>query len=397
MIAQVAQPSSSAQVAPTAAQLTQVKQAIAQHIQRIDQHPERRVGAYPYYLFHEPGQPIHGTILMFHGFSARPHQMWRLADYLFTNGFNVYQVNLAGQMLVNPAQNWPQVDLKPEYALPLKQKVAADPVLSSFIQNYRAQGQTMQQPGRLQQAALMARLIALEPRLLDMKKAIERSDDPDFDRYFTSSHMNYLTDAGDRLQELAAMPGNVYTVGLSVGGAVALGLAAAHPDRVKGVVAYAPLLEIYGAERRQYVELAGPLDIAEMGWDPTLQFPVGCLTAADRFGGSYVRRPEAIAVLKQVPTLMVLTDNEDAADIDTNLDFFEAIGGKPQGHRLFRYPAQDMVPHPMVDPEEVSQGMTNRFWQSMYQETLRFLTTGDIKPANFNSFSQDATLPTVNQ
>jgi len=45
---------------------------------------------------------------------------------------------------------------------------------------------------------------------------------------------------------------------------------------------------------------------------------------------------------------------------------------------MYLYSASDLVPHPMVDPTTISQNMTNRFWQSMYQETFRFLTTGEI-------------------
>ena len=42
-------------VTPTATQLDQAKQAIAAYIRSIDSQPDRRDGAYPYYLFHEPG------------------------------------------------------------------------------------------------------------------------------------------------------------------------------------------------------------------------------------------------------------------------------------------------------------------------------------------------------
>jgi hypothetical protein len=53
------------------------------------------------------------------------------------------------------------------------------------------------------------------------------------------------------------------------------------------------------------------------------------------------------------------------------------------------------VPHPMVDPTEVSQGMSNRFWQTLYQETYRFLSTGEAKLANLEQLQQDETLPIV--
>ncbi|BAU40432.1 esterase [Leptolyngbya sp. O-77] len=380
---------------PTAAQIDQAREAIAAYVRQIESSPDRREGAYPYCLFHEPGQPIRGTVMMFHGFSAKPHQMWRLADYLFRNGLNVYQCTLAGHAFVNPDKNWCQVDLKPEIAIPLKEKVAADPVLQASLANLtnpKAAGD-LPRPSYLQRMALIARLLRIEPRLLDILKAIERPNDPDFDRYFISSHLRYLTDARDRLRELDSLPGPIFTVGLSVGGAVALALAADQPDRIARVVAYAPLLEIYGEERRKYVELAGPLDIRELGWDPALRFPVGALTANARFGKAYVQ--QNVRSISRTPVFMVLTENEDAADIETNRKFYQNLGGDRQGHCFYQYPQEDLVPHPMIDPTEVSQGMSNRFWQSLYQETFRFLTTGEVNSSNLRSIDQDAALPAV--
>jgi pimeloyl-ACP methyl ester carboxylesterase len=385
---------SNATVSPTADQINQTKAAIESYVRSIDQNGDRRVGAYPYYLFHEPGEPIRGTVMVFHGFSAKPHQMWRLADYLFRSGFNVYQPAIAGHPLIYPDRNWPQVDLKPEIANPLKTKIQQDPVLLNYLANLQTAGSTSS-PSPLEQAALMARLVALEPRLLDIVQAIETPDDPDFDRYFLSSHRDYLTHAEARLAELAALPGNIYTIGLSVGGAVAIGLAAAHPDRIKRVVAYAPLLQVYGVDRRQYVNLAGPLDIKEMGWDPNLQFPVGALTAANRFGSSVVLSPASLQGLRRVPVFLVLTENEDAADIDTNQKFFTQIGGDRAGNCYHLYAAKELVPHPMVDPTEVSQNMSNRFWQSLYQETFRFLVTGTVNHSNLSSLEQNSDLPAV--
>lgn len=379
---------------PTAEQIDQTKQKIDAYIQSIDANPEHRAGAYPYYQFHEAGEQIRGTVLIFHGFSAKPHQMWRLSDYLFRNGFNVYQATLAGHAYSLPDKYWPQVDLKPEIAIPLREKVQQDPVLQNFFANILAKQDNFRRPGFNQQIGLVARLLKIEPRLLDIIKAIELQDDPDFDKYFISSHLNYIKDAADRLAELDAMPGPVYPIGLSVGGTVALGLAAKNPDRIKRVVAYAPLLKIYGTERRQYVMLAGPLDISELGWDPALRFPVGCFTAADLFGG-FVRHPKNVNILRNVPAFLVLTENEDAADIDTNQEIFKDMGGELQGHRYYLYPSSDLVPHPMVDPTEVSQQMSNRFWQSLYQETFRFLTAGEVDYKNMSNVEQDPKLPQV--
>jgi pimeloyl-ACP methyl ester carboxylesterase len=382
-------------VTPTAEQVTQTQQAIDRYIATIDQHPDRRDGAYPYYLFHEPGHPILGTVMVFHGFSNRPHQMWRLASYLFQNGFNVYQAGLAGHSFLPANTYWPQIDLRPEYAEPIKQNVRQDPVLMEMVANIIGKESGQLQPlSLLQKTALSARLLKIEPELLEIKRAMENYDDPNFDRYFISSHGNYLIDARSRLAELDAMPGPVYTVGLSVGGAVALALAADQRDRIKGVVAYAPFLEVFDKTQKHYINIAGPLDLKETGWNPNVQFTVGCLTANSRFG-EFVQRSETIQSLKPIPTCLILTENEDAADVETNQQFTQQLGGKLKGHYSYLYPASDLVPHPMVDPTEVSQGMTNRYWQSMYQETYRFLTDGTLNPINMSRLEQDPSLPIV--
>lgn len=375
-------------------QLTQTRQKIDTYIQSIDANPNHRAGAYPYYLFHEAGKAIRGTVLMFHGFSGKPDQMWRLADYLFRNGFNVYQATLAGHVFLPAATYWPQVDLKPEIWNPLREKIQQDPVLQNYLANLGANPDNFQRPSYIQQIGLVTRLLKIEPQLLDIIAAAEVENDEHFERYFDSSHMNFLTDAQARLAELEAMPGPIYTVGLSVGGSTALALAAEQPERIERVVAYAPLLKIYDQQREQYINLAGPLDISETGWDPSLRFPVGAFTAAARFG-AFVRQNKNINALKNVPVFMALTENEDAAHVQTNLEFFQAIGGERKGNSMYLYPASDLVPHPMVDPTTISQNMTNRFWQSLYQETFRFLTTGEVDDSNISSLEQNSDLPQV--
>ena len=56
---------------------------------------------------------------------------------------------------------------------------------------------------------------------------------------------------------------------------------------------------------------------------------------------------------------------------------------------------QQPLPQPLVDPTTVSLGMTNRFWQSLYQETFRFLNQGNIDPKNMSSLEQNSDLPQV--
>jgi pimeloyl-ACP methyl ester carboxylesterase len=382
-----------APAAPTQSQLQQTRQRIDAGLGLLATHPDRREGALPYYLFHEADTAIAGTVLMFHGFSARPHQLWRLADYLFRNGFNVYQAALAGHAYRIPDRYWPQIDLKPEILGPLRQRLAADPELQRLLETIAIATEAKTAPSPLQMLDLVTRLSAIEPRLLSIVAAIERDNDPDFERYFVSSHLDYLSDAQARLEELAALPGPVYTLGLSVGGAVALALAAKNPQRVSKVVAFAPLLEIYDSTRERYVNLAGPLDIREVGWDD-LRFPLGCFTAANRFG-AFVRQADNLAALRPIPTLLVLTENEDAARVETSQRFNQSLGRasllrRYDNHYLYTFSKAAQVPHPMVDPLEVSQGMSNAYWQPMYQETYRFLTQTQFQA---DSLAQTAAVP----
>ncbi|NEQ34824.1 MAG: alpha/beta hydrolase [Okeania sp. SIO3I5] len=378
---------------PTFQDINQCKKKIDAYIDSIDQNPEHRAGAYPYYQFHAPGEPIYGTVLMFHGFSAKPDQMWRLSAYLFENGFNVYQCSLAGHSLINPHKNWPQIDLKSEYRDPLFESMRKDPILSDLLSSLEGKSEGF---SITQKLGIAARILRLNPLLLaDMIKALLSNNDPDFDKYFVSSHLDYLDNARQRLQELRTMPGEIYTVGLSVGGATALALAQDQPMRIKKVVAYAPLLNPVEEQAKEWqVNLIGVLDIKESGWDPNLKFPVGCFSAVNRFG-DFVRSKENYEKLKNTPIFLVLTENEDAADPKTNQQFFDNIGGEAQGNRYFSYDKSDLVPHPMIDPTEVSQGMSNHFWQSLYQETYRFLTTGEVVTGNMDKFEQAQDLPLV--
>ena len=381
-------------VTPTADQIAKTKKAIENYFLDWYANPDKREGVYPYYQMHEPGEQIRGTVMVFHGFSAKPKQMEILADYLYRNGFNIYQIPLAGHAFLPADKYWPQVDLKPEFYNPIQEKVKKDPILQNFFSNRANIFEQLKKTTLLQKLGLVNRILTLDRRLGDMALAIERPNDPDFDRYFTSTHMNFLTDAQKRLAELDAMPGPIYTVGLSVGGATALGLAASRPDRIKKVVACAPLLEVANEINERYINLTGPLDLREFSFEHNISFPVGCLTAANRFG-CFVRNEKNRQTLHNIPTFLVLTENEDAADLKTNQKFFEQIGGEAKGHRYYLYEASDLVPHPLIDPREVSQGMTNRFWKSLYQEVFRFLTTGKVDAVNMSNLEEATDVPLI--
>jgi dienelactone hydrolase len=118
------------------------------------------------------------------------------------------------------------------------------------------------------------------------------------------------------------------------------------------------------------------------------------LTAANYFGG-FVRSYKNVQTLKNLPTCFVLTENEDATDNQTIQNFFKSLGSEAKGHRCYIYAASSLVPHPMIDPRQTSQGMSNAFWKNLYQETFRFLTVGEINPKNMKSLDEADDLPHI--
>lgn len=63
-------------------------------------------------------------------------------------------------------------------------------------------------------------------------------------RFYKSNHIDYFHEAEQRLKEVESLPGPLMTVGLSMGGAAALSIAATHPDKVARTAVFAPLLKV---------------------------------------------------------------------------------------------------------------------------------------------------------
>ncbi|XP_024531302.1 uncharacterized protein LOC9633504 [Selaginella moellendorffii] len=123
---------------------------------------------------------------------------------------------------------------------------------------------------------------SLSPEMSDIIAALDQGDrSQDFQRFFDSSHLDYFTEAEQRLEDVHALPGPIFAIGISMGGATALHLANTYPDTISKVVAYAPLLKTMDDSRREFALAIGPLDVKETGWEPSLQFTVGCLVAID--------------------------------------------------------------------------------------------------------------------
>ncbi|KAJ7514029.1 hypothetical protein O6H91_23G023100 [Diphasiastrum complanatum] len=373
-------------------QLSKAKAAMDAFLNSVHANLEKREGTSPYYLLHEAGDAVYGNVLLFHGFSMTPEQCRRLAQYLFENGFNVYQCSLAGHSFANPNQNWPQVHLKLQWKYKIRQKVFSDPALVEAMRSFDITQDKFE--------FIHKKILSLSSDQAAIIAAIIHEDEKSepFLRFYDSSHMQFLYEAEARLQEIESLPGPAFTVGLSVGGAVALGLAAAHPEKIAKVAAYSPFLKGFNELGRKVTLIAGPLDVKEIRWVPNLTFSASCLVAAD-LHGHHVRQEHNIKVLSRMPTFVMLTELDDSADFLTDQQFIASVrlssGQHGPPHLDGFYSRSEKVPHAMIDPTEESQGMTNKYWATLYQETFRFLTESIVNENQLHSLEQDPKLPQV--
>jgi pimeloyl-ACP methyl ester carboxylesterase len=194
-----------------------------------------------------------------------------------------------------------------------------------------------------------------------------------FCRWFESQDLDYLREAEARLKEVHALPGPIFTVGLSMGGAVSLALAAAHPDKIAKTAVFSPLLKVLfytysmvvsawkplqrsllgtlvliptgkhyrfviscfssfiawvqveNQQNRVFCILAGPLGAQESGWYPDMPFSLGCFVAVDAFGHFVRSNNNHVNVLAKIPTFVVLTEIDDSADVTAAEKFITGL------------------------------------------------------------------------
>ena len=378
---------------PTAADLSRTKKKIEDYVLKIrNSNVPIRGGHVPYQMFHPASSKPHGTVLCFHGFSGGPYGNRILVKYLYDSGFNVFSAILAGHSY--SGDYWPQVNLAEKHGgKDAGRKLREDPVIQKMMREGSSGGRAQFSPDALPE--LLRRIIEIAPEMRGINpaeyiSAIMNDNDPRFDDIFDSTHMQYLVSAQQQLDLLKDLPGEVYTMGLSVGGSVAIAVAAANPGRVTRCFSAAPLLELHEAQpnaARLLINAIGPLGMQDFGWSPENRFPMSNLTAAGRFGG-YVTSNENgkhTFANKKCQLFLCLTEMEDAADIITNRRYFEDVGGEDNEHYFYIYERSKRVPHPFIDPTEVSQGTSNRFCKSLYGEVYRFFLKGEVKKDSLDS------------
>ncbi len=419
-------------VKPTQAQLDETMRRISRYIDRINElapvgSQQRRSEIYrssggtpePYCLFHPAGREIYGTVILFHGFNDRPQQQAALGSYLFHNGFNVYNSFLVDHWRVPGTEYWPKTVYKPDI-LALAAQKAANPANQAKIAIIKPKLEI----GQLGPEEMQAINEVLGPELSTdlILQAWKDPGGPEFQKIFNfgaegtpPDFLTFIRDAESRLADLDEMPGAVFVSGLSVGGAIALGLAEQDGGkRIRGVVAQSAWLKSVSNQTQLQVMVAGPLDDKVKSFGG--QFPISwenhqvefspASIAATAALGSWVGKPERVKRLAVVPTAFFTTDAEVSADNAAQRALFEAISAGPLAgfHQWAQYPKESHnVGHAITDPENyrgddanpASGNAWNRYWRTLYQEIFRFYTTGQVSKSNFLSKNQDGALPDV--
>jgi hypothetical protein len=381
---------------------------------------------------------VRGTVVLFHGYSNKPHQMSLLGQYLFQAGYNVYIPALAGHLFAPGVDAWPRTRFNPTLQANAMKRLAeltapggATPAQLAALAEAKG---LIDQITKAQQGGVAApgstapdpkELLATATRLSDAIGPITgaggasvtllqalgsllhpRAAGAGLGVTFTSEHEAYIDDARARLNEIAPLPGPLYIGGLSVGGAIALrvvqdltdpaysGLFAkglAEKLEAGAVVAYAPLLQVFDAQKRAVILAKGPFDTDEFSYPGGDSFKLSSFTANDVFGATVKEGP--VDHFAKVRTLAVLTTNEDAADLETNEAFFKRVQDDGKGAVTFiRYTGPTAVPHAMIRPKD-TEPRENRYWQRIYQETLRFIDRGQVDQAAAHSDFQGKDMP----
>lgn len=198
---------------------------------------------------------------------------------------------------------------------------------------------------------------------------------------------------GDRVYAMAKdLGGPVATLGLSVGGNVALDVAERHPE-VSQVVAYAPFLWPKEPRVQTLFLATRAVDAATHGkgapflngltysWGEECRadtaagkrpghslFYGGNAYGATELGGLVVRNAPGLKATLQ----LFVTAADDAADEATLRSLYK----RAPSAGWYYYPAAEGIPHPMVHPmEDKGRGQC----PALYELTLKFLETGELQ------------------
>lgn len=396
IVAKPAPPIPAPSVQVSQAQYDECIRNIDAYIADKKNNPPENIKHTPTFMFHNAGTPVRGLVITYHGFGQYPYDHRIIGRYLYDQGYDVLHTMLAGHFF--GGTKWPSTKLSKEYG--------GDTIPQTVFQNPELQGllkAVNTDPTRI--PVLIERLTQLNPdfeRVMSAQtymNSLDQDEDPNFARFFDSNHRDYAIEGTKYVRMCDAYPGPVHVMGLSVGGAVAVGVAALNPERIERCVTFAPLMELweqFPGTKRSLVNFIGPLGLApDFAWDPKNPFPVSAFTAAGRFGGSLTssKKFQNVFKSKQVQMFMVLTENEDAADIPTNKKFFADCGGRSSDHYLFNYPFNYGVPHPLLDPTGNSRGLRNKYYKPLYQQCFQFLTTGHVDTTPMFSEKSESRLP----
>ena len=297
-------------------------------------------GSEPYLKLHKGDDKVRGTVVVFHGFAGMPIQQNPLVDYLFSQGYDVFNASVAGHYKVN---------------VPGSRR-------SFFGSNQLESGG----------------LSTLDNTFVAWPYA-DYGHDP-------IKEYNAEVDATYEIMKTLRKP--FFAAGLSAGATQAIRMGARYPNDFKRVVAFAPLLDLEAGKKGQLTQAAAIIATARIvvggqwdgwfAWDKSNPFPQGCFWGLQKYGLSLVKTATSFTSHGQ-QLFLVTTDHEDAADSSKTKTFFSDAGGAVGGHSYYNYGKDQWVPHPIDAIDSRSQGTINFYYKTLFQETLRFLNEGRVK------------------
>lgn len=394
------------QYAATADQVFRANRALSAHIRSITADPDFVPGTAPSFRLHQPGVPVRGTVVFFHGYSDVPSRFDFFAAYLFRNGYNVFQAALPGHTS-DRMQSMPAARLRTAYGFDVARRILrADPVIGPALRDIDAGGPSPLDITPSLEAIISYADIAkrgrtvlkqnMSPRMyarfMKAMNAISRTDYyPGLERelrlYFDSDHDRYQFEPAQQLSLVSALPGPLSVVGFSAGGMAAV-YAAGRTKTVDKLILLAPYLAqgiVSDINLRFLYAGAGALNL----FNSSKVMLTSSASLAPVLAQRISRQDEITRnVRTHAKTLCLIA--EDDIYVNAKEVLRRCNGVLRNKHtRTFLYPKEDGLGHFVLPVEQM------RFVESLSQELLRFLATGNIKTARLRKEAGSVDLPSV--
>lgn len=390
----------------TPEQYARAIQRIESFIASTTNDKDTRLNAQALYYFHSPEEPVHGTVMVFHGGFGKPSMSNLTAEYLFENRFNVYSPPLAGHAY--QGNRWPYTILRPDKGgREARNALLNDGVIGEIVKgiNNGSLMAPVHGPNGFNMDIIIARALQVLKEKLSYKQyndvmtamsLLVREDyypglEMDMYEFFESDHFMYDSQPYDRFSDVASLPGPKYAVGYSMGAVQSMYLAA-RAKSLDRIVLMAPFVEPAAPkdkpEYRYLLEAVGVFDLYNAPVEGDTAIPSRILPAADLAGRFLLQEDILRPIRDNTATFCIMAEDDGMADFELG---FQTCRDRVRNERsvAYAYPAEEKLNH------FVAPGQLNRLSIPVLQETLRFLTTGSVHSENMLKPQGDPDMPRV--